>query len=123
MTSSVSFPLIPGKAPVDFRFTIKTARELDKAAQHGIAVLLKNGQTTDALVLMTCYGLKHSDHRMNEGKAEELIQRYVDDGGDAAELLAALTKALQASGVFGKVEGDEANPTQTAPTTAEVTTA
>jgi hypothetical protein len=121
--TAVSFPLIPGKPDVEFRFTIKTARELDRASQYGIQVLLKNGQTTDAIVLMTCYGLKHINPRMTEQKAEELIQQYIDNGGDATDLFTALFKALQNSGVFGKVDGGgEENPT-TATTVREPTTA
>ena len=113
--TTVPFELIPGKAPVDFRFTIKTSRELD-VASGGITNLLRNGQTTQAMVLMTCYGLRHADHRMNESKAEDLIQRFVDQGGNAADLLKALTEAIQASGVWGR-DGDEPRPTQTETTT------
>jgi len=112
--TSVSFPLIPGKPDVDFRFTISTARQLDRASQYGIQVLLKNGQTTEAIVLMTCYGLKHINPRMTETKAEELIQQFIDNGGDATDLFTALFKALQASGVFGKADGGEENPTTAA---------
>jgi hypothetical protein len=121
--TSVSFPLIPGKADVEFRFTIKTARELDRASQFGIQRLLENTQTTEAIVLMTCYGLRHADHRMNESKAEELIQRFLDEGGDSTELFVALFKALKASGVYGKSERDEANPTTATEPTTEPTTA
>jgi hypothetical protein len=113
--TSVSFPLIPGKPDVDFRFTIATARQLDRASQYGVQVLLKNGQTTEAIVLMTCYGLKHINPRMTEPKAEELIQQFIDNGGDATDLFTALFKALQASGVFGKADGAEENPTMPAP--------
>jgi predicted methyltransferase len=109
--TSVSFPLIPNEPEVQFRFTIRTARELDRASSVGIQKLLQNGQTTDAMVLMTCYGLRHLDHKMTEQKAEELIQQYVDTGGDAKALFIALFDALNKSGVFGKPDG-EANPTQ-----------
>ena len=119
--TAVSFPLIPGKPDVDFRFTIKTARELDRASQYGVQVLLKNGQTTDAIVLMTCYGLKHINPRMTEQKAEELIQQYIENGGDAMDLFTALFKALQESGVFGKTDGVEANPTKPTPVTESTT--
>jgi|SRR6185436_5340358 len=121
--TSVSFPLIPNQPDVQFRFTIKTACDLDDASTHGIQLLVKNGQTTKALVLLTCYGLRHLDHRMTEAKAMDLIQRYVDAGGDTTELFAALIKALQASGVFGKAAGDEANPTPPAPMPEEMKTA
>lgn len=122
--TSVPFPLMPGKPDVEFRFTIKTARELDRASQYGVQVLLKNGQTTDAIVLMTCYGLKHMNPRMTEQKAEELIQQFIDppNNGDATELFTALFKALQASGVFGKADnGAEANPTTATPVTEPTT--
>jgi hypothetical protein len=120
--TSVPFPLIPGKPDVDFRFTITTARQLDKASEYGVQVLLKNGQTTDAIVLMTCYGLRHINPKMTESKAEELIQQYIDHGGDAMDLFNALFKALQASGVFGKTDGVEANPTTAATTTPQPVT-
>lgn len=122
--TSVPFPLIPGQPDVHFRFTIATACELDDASQHGVQVLLSTGKTTKAIQLMTCYGLKHADHRMTEAKATNLIQRYVDAGGDMAELMKALTKALQVSGVLGKVDGgDEENPTTATTTEAETKTA
>jgi len=121
--TSVSFPLIPGQPDVQFRFTIATSRELDRASTHGITSLLRNGQTTDALVLMTCYGLKHADHRMTEKKAEALIQTFIDDGGNAAKLLSALTDAMQASGVWGRDDGDEPNPSTETSQKAETTTA
>jgi hypothetical protein len=120
--TSVSFPLIPGKPDVDFRFTIATARQLDKASEYGVQVLLKNGQTTDAIVLMTCYGLRHINPKMTEAKAEELIQQFIDGGGDAMDLFNALFKALQASGVFGKVDGVDANPTTAATMTPQPVT-
>lgn len=114
--TSVPFALVPNKPDVQFRFTISTARQLDKASQYGVQVLLKNGQTTEAIVLMTCYGLRHADHRMTEAKAEEMIQQYIDQGGDTTLLFTALFKALQESGVFGKAAaGDEANPTTETP--------
>ena len=117
--TSVPFALIPGQPDVQFRFTIKTARELDRASQYGVQVLLKNGQTTDAIVLMTCYGLRHAMPRMTEDKATDLIQTYIDNGGDSMELFKALFKALQESGVYGKAQGDEANPTPAATETAD----
>lgn len=121
--TSVPFPLIPGAPDVEFRFTIATARQLDKASTYGVQLLLKNGQTTEAIVLMTCYGLKHMNHRMTEAKAEELIQQFIDppNNGDTTLLFTALFKALQESGVFGKPDngGAEANPTT--PTPAKTT--
>jgi hypothetical protein len=116
MATSVSFPLLPGKGDVEFRFTISSARQLDKAAGSGLSALLSRGQTTEALVLMTCYGLKHAIPTMTEQKAERWIDAFIENGGDTTELFQALFRAVSLSGVYGKVEAeDQATETEENP--------
>lgn len=109
MATSVSFPLRPHQPDVEFRFTIGAVRQLEKAAGCGLQTLLSRGESTEALVLMTCYGLRHANHKMTEQLAETWIQNYIDAEGDSDKLMAALFDAVNASGVYGKVE-----PTATA---------
>lgn len=114
--TSVEFPLKPDHPPVHFRFTIASTRSLEKAAGVGIDLLRLRGQVAEAIVLMTCYGLKWEDESITEKKAERLVQSYVDGGGDIKDLSEALVKALNESGVYGKPQTDadgDANPTRT----------
>lgn len=123
--TTVDFPLIPGKAPVRFRFTIPNVRALELAAGCGIDLLRLRGQQVHALVLMVCYGLKWNDKRMTEDKAADLIQEYLDKDGSVLDLSKAIVKALNESGVYGPAEaeqpesadGDEENPTKADPPT------
>lgn len=114
--TTVDFPLIPNAAPVRFRFTIPSTRQLELAAGSSIEFLRLRGQSVHALVLLVCYGLKWADKRMTEDKAADLIQAFLEDGGKITDLSKAIVQALNESGVYGEVEtpetdGDEANPT------------
>jgi hypothetical protein len=114
MPATVEFPFAVKKnedgsasfVEQSFRFTIKTARELEKAAGSGIAYLVARGQSVDALVLMVCYGLRWSHPKLREDDAVELVDAYVDAGGDVTQLMSALVKALNESGVYGHVKAD-----------------
>lgn len=97
---------------VAFRFTTKSARALERAAGSGLAWVIARGQSVEALVLLVCYGLQHLFPKMTEAKATDLIDAFIDRGGDVAELSKAAHQALNASGVYGKPEGEgDARPT------------
>ncbi len=100
--TTVEFPLVPDAAPVRFRFTIPTTRQLEKAAGVGIDYLRIRGQQVEALVLMCCYALRSENKGMTEEKAADLIQHYIEAGGDVVKLSEALVEAMNASGVYGK---------------------
>jgi len=119
---TVPFPLAPGQPDVEFRFTIKTARELERATRPfgGIAGLNLRGSNVEALVVCTLYALRWNRPKLMEDKVIDMIQDFVDAGGDVIDLTNTLTKALNESGVYGKPatpddesEGDE-NPSTTA---------
>lgn len=120
--TSVPFPLIPGAPDVEFRFTIKTARDLERASRHlgGIAGLTLRNNTVEVLCILTCYAMRWNDpkHKMTEDKAADLLQAFIDNGGDVGALLTALTKAVQESGVYGKQDADEETADETDPQTA-----
>jgi hypothetical protein len=107
--TTVQFPLLPGKAPVGFRFTIPNVRALELAAGCGIDVLRLRGQQIHALVLLVCYGLKWSDKKMTEDKAADYIEAFRDDGGNIVDLSKAVVKALNQSGVYGPAEVEDAD--------------
>lgn len=117
--TTVPFPLKPGQAPVEFRFTVPNVRQLELEAGVGIDLLRLRGQSVHALCLLVCYGLKWSDKTMTVDKAAGLIQTYIGDGGSIKDLSNVVVKALNESGVYGKPTedaGDEPDPTTTTET-------
>ncbi len=129
---SVFFPLVPitdddtGKTTfkdVEFRFTIRTTREMERSAGCGVQLLHARSQSVEALVLLLCYGLRWKDKK--EDKAVDLIDTYLNAGGETEALSKALVKSLNESGVYGtppeEREGDE-NPPKKAPATSETPT-
>lgn len=124
--TSVTFPFFVGPPNEDktlsfkdaeFRFTTKYTRQLERAAGSGLGWIIGRGQSVDALVLLVCYGLKWKpvEYRgkkveISEDIATDLIDEFIDAGGDVTSLSAACSKALKESGVYGKpeekVEGD-----------------
>lgn len=123
--TAVEFPLIPGKAPVRFRFTIPNVRALELAAGCGIDLLRLRGQQVHALVLLVCYALKASDKKMTEDRAADLVQAYLDEDGDIAVLSKAVVQALNESGVYGKPElpeGEDGEPAHPPMATTETAT-
>ena len=86
---------------VSFRYTIKTARELERASGVGLNLLLARGQSVEAMVLLVCYGLKWARKTMTEEIAIDKLDEYVEAGGDVTKLVVALRDALNASGVYG----------------------
>ncbi len=115
---TVPFPLIPGQPDVEFRFTIKTARDLERATRQfgGIAGLNMRGSNVEALVVCTLFALRWNKPKLTEDTVVDMIQTFVDDGGDVVVLTNAVMKALGESGVYGKpttpdAEGEgDANP-------------
>lgn len=109
-----------------FRFTIRTTREMEKAAGCGVGMLQMRMQSVEVVVLLVCYGLRWDDKKMTEDKAVDLVERYLDAGGDVIKLSTALVKCLNTSGVYGKPDTDagsegDANPPKTTPTSATTT--
>ena len=88
----------------EFRFTTKSARQIERASGSNVDVLLARGQSVELMVLLVCYGLTWNDDEMTEEKAVDLIDEFVDAGGSTRELLRTLYVALTQSGVYGKPE-------------------
>jgi len=95
------------KPPRKLRFTVTTANMLDQRAGVGISELMARRQNIYAMVLMVCYALQYGDPAMTEKRAEQLVQRFIDKGGDTTTLWAALIKAANRSGVYGKPQTEE----------------
>jgi hypothetical protein len=104
MATTVKFPIIPNKPPLEFKFTVPTTLDLEEAAGMSIDMMRLRGQNLKALVLLTCYGLKWDDPSMTELRAKKILGRFVDAGGDVVELTKALVDALNVSGVYGRPE-------------------
>src|SRR5688572_17940377 len=115
-TADKTIPLLDA----EFRYTTKAVRQLERAAGTSILLLLSSGRTVEALVLLVCYGLKwkslkaHGLKRlgadgkplaeMTEDVAVDLIDEFIDAGGNTGDLSNALYKALNTSGVYGRAE-------------------
>lgn len=106
---------------VQFRFTTKTARALERAANTGIGWLIAQGRSVEALVLMLCYGLQWQYPKMTEDKAVDIIDAYLEAGGNTKVLSEAVTKALHESGVYGREEDTTPSPFVTSTSTATET--
>lgn len=115
----VTFDLRPGEIPVVFRFTIKAAREMERVAGCNYQSLLGQSRQIEAICLMTCYALKHDDPKMTVDKAVDLVDAFVDKGGNIVELYEALQNAMNHSGVYGPPPKDEEEGTPR-PTSAAV---
>ena len=113
--TSVSFPFkvgVPGpdkKIPlidVEFRFTTKTARQLERACNGNIERVLGLGRSVDASVLLVCYGQRWREDAqyLTEDEAADQIDEFISAGGNVTDLTVALYKALNESGVYGKPE-------------------
>ena len=107
---TVPFPLVPGQPDVEFRFTIKTARDLERATRQfgGIAGLNMRGSNVEALVVCTLFALRWNKPKLTEDTVVDMIQTFVDHDGDVIALTTTLTKALNESGVYGKPATPEA---------------
>lgn len=117
----IEFPLRPGEIPVIFRFGIKAARDLERAAGCNYLQLFTRHQQVEALCLLTCYCLKHDDPTMTVDKATDLLELYVDKGGNMATLTTALMQAVNLSGAYGTPEPEDAARPTTAGETAPAT--
>jgi hypothetical protein len=83
MAATVEFPFAVKKnedgstafVETSFRFTIKTARELEKSAGQGIAYLVARGQSVESLVLLTFQEFdaltKEFQHRLRASAEKE----------------------------------------------------
>ena len=103
-----SIPLIE----VEFRYTTKTARQLERACNGNIERVLGLGRSVDAAVLLVCYGQRwhQASEFLTEDEAADQIDEFISAGGNVTDLVVALYKALNESGVYGKA-ADEPRPT------------
>jgi hypothetical protein len=117
---TVPFALIPGQPDVEFRFTIKTARDFERAARPhgGIEAIRYRGGATEVTVMMTLYALRWKMPRLTDDQVVDMLQVFVDEGGNVSDLIMAIDKALTESGVYGRPEPKDAagNPSTPAAT-------
>lgn len=111
----VCFPLRPGEIEDEFRFTIRAARDLERAAGCNYQTLFARGQQIEAICLLTCFALKHVDKSMTVDKATDLVEAFVDSGGNVVALYEALQKAMNKSGCYAPAEVDDTERPTTQP--------
>lgn len=115
---SIPFPLRPGKIDDEFRFGVKSARDLERAAGCNYQTLFARGQQIEAICLLTCFGLRHDPQFKNltPDGAADLIDAYVAKDGDIVKLYEALQAAMNHSGVYGPAPAEDSEERPTAPT-------
>lgn len=111
---SVFFGLIKGKMPLEFRFTIPTARLWEAALRPygGIQALLMRSNSLEVTIITTHHALLWNQPKLTEEKVVHMIEAFVDNGGDMKDLNAAITKAMNLSGVYGKPDPESDSTTE-----------
>ena len=95
------------------RFDFNAIADLEQKAGVGIGALLSEEKVGfNTLRLMIWAGLRWEDKRLTTDQAGEMLQDFVENGGDLTYVSVLLTKALEKSGILGK-QGDEEKNVQT----------
>lgn len=102
---------------VEFRYTTKTARQLERACNGNMERVLSLGKSVEASVLLVCYGQRWNQPTLTEDHAADQLDEFIAAGGDIVDLTVALYKALNESGVYGKPK-EPTRPTEGGTTTA-----
>lgn len=114
----VPFPLYPGEIDVEFRFTIRAARDLERLAGCNFQTLFARGQQVEAVCLLLWAALRHADPKLTAEKAVDIVEQFVDRGGNIVALYEALQKAMDKSGCYAPALPDEADPARPTPVPA-----
>jgi cyanate lyase len=88
----------------DWLLSLSPAPPAPPGAARFDEMLRLRGQHVRAIVLLLTYALKDGDQSMTELRARKILQRFVNAGGDTADLSRALVTALNESGVYGPAQ-------------------
>jgi hypothetical protein len=99
----VELALEKDKKPRQLRFTVTALTSLEEQAGCGIRELLSRKQDVYATVLLLRYGLEWADRSMTQKRAAQLLQTFLDEGGDITTLWEGILKALNQSGAYGRI--------------------
>ncbi len=108
VTAPAPFRIKPdAEIPVEFRFSIKSAREMERIAGCNYTKMFLDTRQIEAICMMVCYGLRHEDPTLTIDKAADRVDAFIEDGGNILDLYKALQKAMDYSGVYGPPVKDE----------------
>lgn len=109
------------------RFDMNAMGDFEQLTGMGLAQLMQTRAIFAATRALLWAGLKHEDRRLDIEMVGNLMQGYVENGGDIADLLdATLTAAIEQKAIKDirkaedggeEVETDRPNPTKESPTT------
>ena len=95
------------------RFDFNAIADLEQKAGVGIGALLSEEKVGfNTLRLLLWSGLKWEDRKLTSEQAGDLMQDFVENGGDLTYISVLITKALEKSGMLGK-QGDEEKNVET----------
>ena len=67
----------------------------------------------NALVVALHHGLKHEDPTLNPNRVVKILEAHIEAGNSLQPIYVAVSKALEATGVFRTAEDAEAGKSQT----------
>ena len=95
------------------RFDFNAIADLEQKAGVGIGALLSEEKIGfNTLRLLLWAALKWEDRKLTSEQAGDLMQDFVENGGDLTYISVLITKALEKSGMLGK-QGDEEKNVET----------
>jgi hypothetical protein len=98
------------------RYGLRGVRDLDGAlGGKPLASILHDLSLVgiNSLVIALYHGMKHEDPTLNTNRVEKLIEAHMEAGNSLQPLYAAVSKALEATGVFRTSEEVEQGKSKT----------
>jgi hypothetical protein len=97
-------------------YGLRAVRDLENAmGGKPLASLLQDLSLVgiNALIIALQHGLKHEDPTLNTNRLTTIIEAHIDAGNSLQPLYAAISKALEDTGVFRTTEDVESGKSKT----------
>jgi hypothetical protein len=95
--------------PRKLRYDFNAVADIEQKADAGIGEIMSEKKIGfNVIRLMIWGGLKWEDPKLTPVQAGEILQKFLEGGGDITYISVLITKALEKSGILGKGEGKNA---------------
>lgn len=93
------------------RFTVNSLADLEQHLGTGLGGLVLSGRVGIQMLRGFVWaGLKHEDAKLTVVHAGDLLQRYLDQGGDLEQLAGQINEAMALAGFGGPAAKEQAEP-------------
>ncbi len=100
--------ILLGGKPKRLRYDFNALADLEAKAGAGIGALMSEERVgLNTMRLLIWAGLKHEDRTLTPEKVGDMLQTLMEGGMELSVPMAAVTKALQQSGIIAKPGDDE----------------